>query len=107
MRRYALGDLDLAAPERPPPEWARNLYALNRDQVDALARGLERSCGLALSWAGVGLRTLAGGEWPTELIRPPSVKEFSIEPSWADPDPLLDLIATQRERLGRDGAPGK
>jgi hypothetical protein len=98
MRRYALSDLDIGIPERPPPEWARNLYALNREQIEVLARGLERSCGLALAYAGVGLRVLAGGEWPTELIHPPPVRAFSVEPSWAEPDPLIDLIAAQRER---------
>jgi hypothetical protein len=106
MRRYALDDLDVGAAERPPPEWARNLYALSRDQIELLAHGLERSCGLALTWAGVGLRTLAGAEWPIDLIRPPSVTAFSVEPSWAEPDPLLDLIDTQLDRLGRDRARG-
>lgn len=105
IRRYALDDLAVATPERPPPLWAQHLYDLDSYQVDQLARALERSCGLAMSYAGVSLRTLAGGEWPPDLIPPPHPAAFTIDPRWGEPDALLELIAIQREWVqGLDGS---
>lgn len=100
VRRYAMDDLEAGTPERPPPTWAQ-LQEPTPAQVETLSRGIERSCALALSYSGVGLRILAGGEWPERLIRPPILRGIEPSPTWGEPDHLLDLIATQRERWRR------
>ncbi len=97
--RYATDKLEVGTLEGAPPEWIR-LRDPTPEQVHALSRGLERSCAFALTYSGVGLRILAGGEWSATLIRPPILHGIEPNPTWGKPDQLLDLIDVERGRWG-------
>ncbi len=95
LRRYGLNDLE-PGPPAPPPDLARAVVGLTPDQGLVL-RGLERSCAMVMSYAGVGLRILAGADWPDRLVRPPSIRGVRLDPLLAETDELVTFI--ERDRL--------
>jgi hypothetical protein len=91
VRRYAAADLTPGTDPTPRPEWARNLD-MDERAWDRLYVGLWISPARVLTILGVALRTLAGGAWSDDWIRPPEITNLPVNSAWAAPDTMLDQI---------------